>query len=1433
MTTRMTTRRISRMHSPRTRRAGFAFAAVLSLVAGLLTLSAGRSTPAAAQDTAAVPVAPAVTSEIDKSGRADFMIVMDGKADLAAAAAVDGWVARGDAVVSALRTVADRAQAGLRAELSRAHVSFTPYWVTNAILVRDGDQATLDTVSRRAEVRRINAVRTVSLPPVREVAPAPAADAPEWGVARIGADRVRQEWGYDGAGVVVANIDTGVNHTHPALAGSYRGNRGDGTFDHSYNWFDPTGRCGSAPCDDLGHGTHTMGTMVGDGGPGNRIGVAPGARWIAAKACVATNGGECHETDLLAAAQWLLAPTDASGRNPDPGKRPNVVNNSWSGGQGDSWFADAVTAWRAAGIFPVFSAGNSGPACGTANSPGDQADVYAVGAFEISGVIAPFSSRGPSVSGLTKPDIAAPGRGVRSSTPGGAYEFMSGTSMAAPHVAGTVALLLSAAPRLVGDLAGITASLDGSAVDVEEPRCGGTVADNNTWGQGKLDAYAAVSRSPHGPVGTIAATVTGADTQAPIAGARISVTGAAGTRELTTDAMGRLRIFAAPGDYRVQVSSYGYAKVERNITVTADVGTAVDTVLSVGPGFHDVTGTVTVAGAPVARATVAVSGEPYDAAVTGADGRFLVRRVSGGEHATVVRYSGCAETRTVNLVVDGPRDLPVDLTRRTDGYGHTCDAVAPVDITATTAVPVTTGKFGLLDLPFPVGMYGTRYQHAFVGGGGVLSFVNDPANFSMQGSLPSTAGPDAVVAPFWLTSYGGGSVRTAVSGQAPDRRFVVRWSGLRDGDTAGMDAAAVFGEDGTLTYQYERPSPAAWTGGADAVVGIENEAGDDGFLLSKREALLTNTAAIRISGPPAGAVRGTVTDRADGSPIAGARVEARVGDRVTESTYTAEDGAYTLTPRPGAYTVRATATNQEPATTEVDVPAPGRTVRADLTMTGGRLALSTAAVEQVVPAGERRTAGVRLTNTGDRPVHWRARDQIGGAPLRPLQTWRLTNVRYAYEIEQVGDRIWVGNAGGESVEYTMDGLETGRRWRLPFSAANIVGLVHDTRDGTLCRNVREAKAQATWEIVCFDPSTGALRTRLPVPADLTGTVTGLAHDAATDTFWLANGATGRVYRVAGPSHSSPGRLLGHCALPAGGGDDMDIDPADGSLWVLLHDSLYQVDLATCQVRTVLRWRIDDYATEILSGLDVLGSGEFLLLDNRGYRVHRTTGPGGLGDVGWLGLPVSGGTLDPGQSATLTADVNAANLTTGVHNGGLTVFSDTAAGRTSVPVRAIVPATQVGVDAGATTGRRDKQNDAWQADKAYTAGGWGYLYQGAPVATAVPIAGTEDDQLYQNARGGQVWYRFDNLPNGVYEVDVRLAEIQGATPGRRRFDLVANSTRLLAGYDVAAAVGQNTASDQRFFVRVTGGRLDVRMIPLAGSLPPSLNALRVTHRPDRS
>ncbi|WP_047982696.1 S8 family serine peptidase [Ornithinibacillus contaminans] len=332
----------------------------------------------------------------------------------------------------------------------------------------------------------------------------------EWNVDRVNAPDV---WslGYDGTGVVVAVIDTGVDWTHPALQEKYRGyDSATGEADHTYSFYDPV-QGQTEPYDQDGHGTHVTGTIVGSEPDGsNQVGVAPGAEWIAVQAFTGQNA---YDTDLIAAGEWIMEPGG------DLSKAPDVVNNSWGGGPGiDEWYQDIVIAWRNADIFPVFAAGNTndsnpgGP--GSVASPANYPESFAVGATDSNDNRASFSLEGPSPYGEIKPDIAAPGAGIRSAAVGGGYVGNSGTSMAAPAVAGVVALLKQVNSSLTVD------EMEQILMDTADSEAGTDSqyreSPNNGYGHGIIDAFAAVTSIAEG-IGTVEGVVVmdGEDTEEP------------------------------------------------------------------------------------------------------------------------------------------------------------------------------------------------------------------------------------------------------------------------------------------------------------------------------------------------------------------------------------------------------------------------------------------------------------------------------------------------------------------------------------------------------------------------------------------------------------------------------------------------------------------------------------------------------------------------------------------------------------------------------------------------------------------------------------------------------------------------------------------------------------------------------------------------------
>ena len=491
-----------------------------------------------------------------------FLVYFKDKADLSPASKLKSSDAKAEFVYKALSSTAEQSQQSLRASLSASNTQYRSYWIANAMWVKGGS-ALVTSIAAQDNVLRIEPSKTYPLITPTVNPDGAHTTAVEWGLTNIGAPSVWSTFGVRGEGITVANIDTGVQFDHSALVRQYRGNLGSGTFDHNYNWFDPAGICPSPqPCDNNNHGTHTMGTMVGDDGGANQIGVAPNAKWMAAKGCESNN---CSDASLLASAQFVLAPTDLAGNNPRPDLHADIVNNSWGGGGGDLWYQASVQAWIAAGMFPSFSNGNSGPGCGTAGSPGDYTESYAAGAYDINNVIAGFSSRGPSaVNGGLKPNVGAPGVNVRSSIPGNSYANFNGTSMAAPHVSGAVALIWSAAPTLKGDIDGTKALLDSTATDVDATSCGGTPADNNIFGEGRLNALAAVTAAPRGPNGRVIGTVTDAANGQPLAGVTVS----AGSTSQVTGADGKYSLQLEVGTYTVTASIYGYAPQSATVTVT-------------------------------------------------------------------------------------------------------------------------------------------------------------------------------------------------------------------------------------------------------------------------------------------------------------------------------------------------------------------------------------------------------------------------------------------------------------------------------------------------------------------------------------------------------------------------------------------------------------------------------------------------------------------------------------------------------------------------------------------------------------------------------------------------------------------------------------------------------------------------------------------------
>jgi serine protease AprX len=476
-------------------------------------------------------VAPWVLEHTANGASSSFIVVLATQADTSGANALATKQQKGQYVFERLYDTAQSTQGPLKALLDARGVPYRAYWIVNMITVKQGDRALAVELASRSDVQYIEANPTIhqDLPTEEQMAAQDeqlraAVDRVltiEPGITNTNAPGV---WalGYTGQNIVIAGEDTGYRWTHVAIKNQYRGWNGT-SADHNYNWWDSIhsggGGCGAnsqQPCDDNGHGTHTMGTMVGDDGAGNQVGMAPGARWIG---CRNMDQGNGTPTTYIECHQFMLAPTDLTGGNPNPALAPHVISNSWSCPTtegcptGSNILLASIQNLYNAGIVYAAAAQNSGPNCSTINDPpGIYAypPVFAVAAHSgTTNVLASFSSRGPITadgSNRRKPDISGPGVSVRSAYGSGdtAYASLSGTSMATPHVAGAVALFLSARPAYIGMVDQIITILENTAnpnitVSSGSTTCGGipyTTIPNNHFGYGRVDVLAAVNSVP-------------------------------------------------------------------------------------------------------------------------------------------------------------------------------------------------------------------------------------------------------------------------------------------------------------------------------------------------------------------------------------------------------------------------------------------------------------------------------------------------------------------------------------------------------------------------------------------------------------------------------------------------------------------------------------------------------------------------------------------------------------------------------------------------------------------------------------------------------------------------------------------------------------------------------------------------------------------------
>ncbi|MFF4807083.1 S8 family serine peptidase [Micromonospora chersina] len=1484
-----------------------ALAASLAAAVGLsmiqpLPASAAEPDPGAAAD----KIAPNLKDRFRTQPASDFWITFDTKADLAPAKKIANWTERGQFVYDALQAAARSSAASVAAELDAAGVKYTSYPLVNAVLVKGGTQKLALDVASVGQVAEIHATPQVALvEPVDEKVPAdqaarpaaPKAAAAEgtttWGLDAIHAP---EAWamGATGAGITVSNLDSGVQFDHPALMHQYRGTKPDGTVDHNYNWMATRGTCTGAPCDDNGHGTHTMGTMVGDDGT-NHVGVAPDAQWIATNGCCDNSGVE----SLLKSGWWLLAPTDVNGNNPDPSKRPHVINNSW--GQTvehnfDDFFQAIDEAWSAAGIFSVWSSGNTTPyaACDTVSSPGSAESAYSVGAYDSDGTLASFSRKGEGEGGRIKPEISAPGVAVRSSYPNNSYVEMAGTSMAAPHVAGAVADLWSYDPTLIGQVEQTRRLLADSAVDVDDTECGGTADVNNKYGEGRLDLVRLLELAPR-QGGTLTGVVT-AD-GAPVPAADVTISGPF-SRSIGTDKDGRFKINLPVGDYQLSTRVFGYLTATAHVTISLGQDTSVTLPLTAA-AKHDISGRVVDdKKKPVPNADVSVKDTPLKPVRTDANGAFTIAGVPEGQYGLAVTPNACLSPTSLPLTVGTENtSLEIPVGHVVDKGGYSCAVSDGEYLRGTEPVAFTSGVWATVKLPFPIALYNGSHDTLGVSLRGVIT--------PDEGTGPGSGG--AGVFPFYVQTpvefAPGGGVFTAATKVDGEDAFVVEFRNakiwaypIRSEYTEPVNFSATLTRSGKVIFGYGdgigTDDPV--TGGAKTITGIQGWAGVDGIRFSDSAPVLHDGMIVTYDLPDWGYLDATVVDKNDGLPVSGAKVSFTDKDGLVESVTTNATGIVHRQLPVADYTMTVEAPNYVPGSYDFTLDKLYAKATVDARLTTGVAGLKADGLDAVMGTDQNGVGSLTLTNTGSAPLTYdlgeaarhpeldatgaTARTGTGAASTIDLTAWKagasgmkpsnadgkaataskaeaqaaakvgptsggdvITRIPIPGTIAEKeptgigydGD-VWVHDyMARTNTAYTVTGKPTGKVFDASWNPAyRAFDMALDTKTGDMCQ-MEDSPASY---IHCFDRESGK-ETRQIKGDWSTLQLTGLAYNPAEDVFYVGGRANGMIGTVAGTSHDNAGALLSFCAPPLPEVMGLAYNQASDTIWYTdltfnRPTRLLQVDPDDCSL--VNAWWFPGQKAAQGGGLETDSTGALWAADQVADDVVLVDVEDDLlTDLPWLSLSSTGGTLAPGQSTTVKVSISSKDAKPGVLGANIVVRSDSGRqSKTYVPVTLTTTKYQVGVNAGGAK-FTDGSGYTWSGDQAAGKEAWGYDGKTKVASTQSGIERTTDDALFQSQRttpDKQLFYRFPDAPKGTYAIDLGFAEIENAAKGKRVFDVLVDGTLTEYAYDAAATVGPNAADWRTAVVKHEGGPLTVELRGSEGLKAPTIAALRVTLDP---
>ena len=448
-----------------------------------------------------------------------------------------------------------------------------------------------------------------------------------------------------------------------------------------------------------------------------------------------------------------------------------------------------------------------------------------------------------------------------------------------------------------------------------------------------------------------------------------------------------------------------------------------------------------------------------------------------------------------------------------------------------------------------------------------------------------------------------------------------------------------------------------------------------------------------------------------------------------------------------------------------------------------------------------------------------------------IRTWPPAGLSLAWGVGYTGN-VWLSDVptSDRNTEFSVTGAPTGRNWTTPWTGDWPGDMAMDTTNNCMA----QVNVGGDNGIYCWNLDTGAVVYSITGAFPWTGiSQRGLAYRPDDNSFYIGGWNEGIVYHVRGRG-AGQGEVISSCNPPDGNISGLAWNPAFNILWAATNsptDTIYQLNPSTCSVLSTLPHPSPGFGG---AGLEMDEEGNLWMIDQSPNNVYLIeSGVPAFADVPWLSEDPSSGTLAPDGTQDIAVTVNTAGMSPGVYNAILFIQSNSGRQPTlRVPVSLIVPAYRQGVNAGGGAYTDVAEGDPWAADQAHSAGSWGYITRGVTSRSSRPIAGTLDDPLYQDLRRGMSEYRFDGVPNGAYQVELKFAELSNRRPGQHIYDVLIEGDVVLFAHDVSAEVGTYTADSHSFFVPVTDGSLNVRFVTRRGFGEPEISALRATHRPDR-